>query len=161
MVWPGDVIADGLGRVAAEKHRAGMFDAGEKRWQIGGGDLQMLGCDFVDECGRVRKLAHDDDGAMVLPRARRDVAAGKDCELAFHFFRHGIGERGIIGDQDRLRRGIVFGLGEQIGGDPGRIVGAVGDDENLGRSGDGIDADAAEDLPGPTILSTGLIVGVP
>ena len=57
MVRPGDVIADGFGRVAAKKHRARMFDAGEKRARIGGGDFQMLRRDSVHQRGRILELA--------------------------------------------------------------------------------------------------------
>ena len=53
----------------------------------------------------------------------------------------GAAEAGVVGDQDRLRRGVVLGLGEQVGGDPGRIVVLVGDDQHLGGPGDHVDAD--------------------
>ena len=45
-----------------------------------------------------------------------------------------------------LRRGVVLGLGEKIGGDPGGVVVLVGDDHHLGGSGDHVDADLAEHL---------------
>src|SRR6516164_6053476 len=54
---------------------------------------------------------------------------------------------GIVGDEDRLRRAVVLCLRHQIGSDPLRIVVPVGDDENLGRTGDHVDPDAAEDAP--------------
>jgi hypothetical protein len=38
----------------------------------------------------------------------------------------------------------VFGLGQQVGGDPVGVVGAVGDHQHLRGTGDGIDADRAE-----------------
>ena len=56
-------------------------------------------------------------------------------------------ERRVVGDQDRLRRGVVLGLRQQVGGDPLGIVVAVGDDQHFGRAGDHVDADRAEHLP--------------
>ena len=38
----------------------------------------------------------------------------------------------------------MFGLAEQIGGDPVGIVGAIGDHQDFRRPGDGIDAHLAE-----------------
>ena len=40
----------------------------------------------------------------------------------------------------------MLGLGKQVGGDPGGVVLAVGDDQDLRRPGDHVDADGAEDL---------------
>ena len=58
-----------------------------------------------------------------------------------------VGECGIVGDQDGLRRLVVLGLRQQIDGDAARIVGGVGQHDDLGRAGDRVDADAAEHLP--------------
>ncbi len=55
-------------------------------------------------------------------------------------------EGGVVGDQDRLCRHIVLGLGEQVGGDPVRIVAAVGHHQHFRRPGDHVDADGAEHL---------------
>ena len=40
----------------------------------------------------------------------------------------------------------MLGLGEEVGGDPVGIVVAVGDDQDLARAGDHVDADRAEHL---------------
>ena len=40
----------------------------------------------------------------------------------------------------------MLGLGQQIDGDAAGIVGGVGQHDDLGRAGDGVDADAAEHL---------------
>ena len=40
----------------------------------------------------------------------------------------------------------MLGLAEQIGGDDGRPRGLVGDDEDLGRAGEEVDADDPEQL---------------
>jgi hypothetical protein len=49
-------------------------------------------------------------------------------------------------DQSRRRRRSVLGLAEEIGGDQARVGAVVGDHEDLGRAGQQIDADAAEQL---------------
>ena len=59
--------------------------------------------------------------------------------------RYGVGKSAILGDQYRLRRGIVLGLRQKIGGYPGRIVAGVGHDQDLRRAGDQVDADLSED----------------
>ena len=41
----------------------------------------------------------------------------------------------------------MFGLAQQVGGAHLRVGGVVGDDQRLGRAGEQIDADAAEQLP--------------
>ena len=40
---------------------------------------------------------------------------------------------------------VVLGLGQEIGGDPARVAGLVGEDQDLGRSGNHVDAHSAED----------------
>ena len=56
-------------------------------------------------------------------------------------------EGGVVGDQDRLRVGVVLGLRHQVERDPVGVVVAVGDHQHLGGAGDHVDADLAEDLP--------------
>ena len=46
----------------------------------------------------------------------------------------------------RLRPAAVLGLGQQVGRDPRRVGGGIGDDQHLGRAGDHVDADGAEHL---------------
>ncbi len=86
----------------------------------------------------------DDHRAVVAPgggaRPRRWPAAASWRSTAATT---AAGERRVVGDQDRLGGGVVLGLGEQVGGDPGRVVGGVGDDHDLGGAGQGVDADDA------------------
>ena len=81
------------------------------------------------------------------PALAGDVAARQGLELALHGGFDGGGEAGVVGDQDGLRGGVVLGLRQQVGRQPFGIVVLVGDDQHLGRSGDGIDADRAVHLP--------------
>src|SRR4029077_17963444 len=70
-------------------------------------------------------------GAEALPAPPRHARARERRELSFDGGRDGAAEVSIVGDQDRLRRCVVLGLGEEIGGDPGGIVVLVGDDHHL------------------------------
>ncbi len=111
-----------------------------------GGDLQMLGRETVGERGRLVEARHQDHRAEVVPAGARGLGARQRGELALDRFDHGVGEGRIVGDEDRLGGGVVLGLGEQVGGDPGRVVLGVGDDHDLGRAGHHVDADLAEHL---------------
>ena len=55
-------------------------------------------------------------------------------------------ELGIIGDENGTGQRVVFGLGQQVKGDPVGIVLLVYDHQNFRGSGDHIDAHGAEDL---------------
>ena len=56
-----------------------------------------------------------------------------------------VGERSIVGDQDRLRGGVVLGLGQQVGGDPVRDRSSPSaTTSDFRRPGDHVDADRAE-----------------
>ena len=50
----------------------------------------------------------------------------------------------IVSDQDRLRRLVVLGLRQKVGGDEARIGGCVGKDHHFARPRDHVDADDAE-----------------
>ena len=85
---------------------------------------------------------------MTAPKSRHDAPAtfsrGNCVKLACDGALDRVGERRVVGDEDRLRAGIVLGLRQKIGGDPIRIAVLVGDDQHLGRARDHVDADFAE-----------------
>ena len=145
MVRAGDVVADRLGRVAAEKDRAGMAHPGCQPVRLGDRQLDMFRRDPVDQSDPLVQVVDDDRGAMGPPAGAGDIGARQGSELVGDGADHGIGEVGVVGDQDRLRRLVVLGLGQQVGGDPGRIVVAVGQHQDFRRPGDQVDADPAED----------------
>ena len=111
---------------------------------VGGDDFQMLGRDGVDQRHRFVEIAHHDDRAEIAPRRGGDLSARQSCKLNLHRAFDRAGELFVVGHQDRLRAGVVLGLGQKIGGDPVRIAGVVGDDQHLGGAGDHVDADLAE-----------------
>ncbi|MGY3406296.1 hypothetical protein ACVWZV_002409 [Bradyrhizobium sp. GM5.1] len=93
------------------------------------------------------EVLHHDDGAEIGPRGAGDYGARQRLQLRLDgFFDIGGKARGI-GNQDRLRAGIVLSLGQQVGGNPVGIAGVIGDDEHLGGTRDHVDADLAEDQP--------------
>ena len=83
----------------------------------------MLGGDAVDQRHRVVETAHHDDAPKSRHDAAGDLGARQRRELALDRRFDRVGERGIVGDQDRLRGGVVLGLRQQIGGDPVGIAG--------------------------------------
>ena len=88
---------------------------------------------------------------MTAPKSRQEAPAiaarGSVASWTVDRLLDRVGEIGVVGDQDRLRAGVVLGLGQQIGGDPVGIAGLVGEDQHLGGPGDHVDADLAEDQP--------------
>ena len=86
---------------------------------------------------------------MMAPKSRQLAPAisraRQRLQLTLDGGGDGIGKGGGVGHEDRLRGAVVFGLREQIGGDPVGIVFAIGDDQDLRGAGDHVDADGAED----------------
>ena len=87
------------------------------------------------------------DAAEILPALRGDLSALKRHQLALDRLFDGKGEVHIVGDEDGLRRRVMLGLRQQVGGDPVRIVVLVGDDQHFRRPGDHVDADLPEHKP--------------
>ena len=97
---------------------------------------------------RLVPVAHHDDRAVRLPARPGDGGARQGgAAPAVTAAATASANAAIVGDQDGLRRLVVLGLGQQIDRDVARIVRRIGEHDDLGRAGDGIDADAAEHLP--------------
>ena len=90
---------------------------------VGGRDFQMLGRDGVDQRQRLVEVAHHDHRAEIAPRRAGDLFARQARKLAFDRALDRAGELLVVGDEDRLRAGIMLGLRQKIGGDPVRIAG--------------------------------------
>ena len=150
VVGAADIVADHFRRVPAEEDRAGIADAARAAPRDRRSTISRCSAAMRSASGTASSSVVDqDDRAEIAPaRARRSRARGSVVELALDRRLDRVGEAGVVGDQDRLRAGVVLGLRQQVGGDPVRIVaGAVGDDQHLGRTGDHVDADRAEHLP--------------
>ena len=147
MVGAADIVADGFGRVGAEEDRAGVADLFGKTLRVGDAKLQMFGRNAVGEGRRLIQIAGDDDGAVVAPARPCDGAPLQRLQLPLYRRRHSIAECGVVGDEDRLGAFVMLGLAHQIHRDPVGVVVAVGDDKDLRRSGDHVDADLSENPP--------------
>ncbi len=147
MVGPGDVIAHRLGRVTAEEDGAGMAHARQQRLGIGDGEFEMFGRKAIRQGGGLFERFDHDDGAIVAPAGSGDLLARQDRQARAPPHRPPC-RRTPASSVMRMdcEEASCSAWREQIGGDPVRIIGAVGDDENFRRPGDGIDADLAEHL---------------
>ena len=81
---------------------------------------------------------------IIAPGRAGDFRARQCFQLRLDRLLHLVCERRVIGDQDRLRGFVMLGLRQEIGGDPVRVSGLVGDDQDFGRPRDHVDADLAE-----------------
>ena len=144
VIGAGDIIADRFRGEPSEENGSGVADPPGEPVGIVEGQFQMLGGEPVDQRRRLVEAVDDDDATVGLPAFPGYFAARQRLQVIFHRFADGVGEPGVVGDQDRLGGGVVLGLGEQVDGDPRRIVGGVGDDQHLRRPGNHIDADGAE-----------------
>ena len=146
MVGAGDIIADRFGRVAAEEDAAGVAHLIEQRLRVIDGELEVFGGEPVDQRAGGLEAVDDDDRAVSVPCGARDRGGGEDGQFLVHRPRDRLRIVGVVGEQDRLRGGVVLGLAQQVGGGPLRIVLGVGDDDDLAGAGDHVDADDAIDL---------------
>ena len=146
MVGAGKIVANGFGRMATKEYRARMTNASKHRFGISNRKLEMFGRQPVNERRSLAQIIDHDHRAVRFPTCtghglrrqgrQHDLDCGGDC----------VGKTGIIGDQDRLARRIMLGLRQQVGRNPFGAVRTVGDHQYLGRPGDHIDTDAAEEL---------------
>ena len=74
MVGAADIVADDLGRMAANENRAGIADLGDHRFRVGKRQLEMLGGNAVGERYGLCKIGHEDDGAEIAPACPGDPA---------------------------------------------------------------------------------------
>ncbi len=85
---------------------------------------------------------------MIAPKSRHDAPAisarGNPASWPATALLDCVREFLAVGDQDRLRAGVMLGLRQQVGGDPVGIAVLVGDDQHLRGAGDHVDADLAE-----------------
>ena len=146
MIRAGAVVAQRLTAVNPHKNRAGGIDQGEQRFGIGNGQLQVLGGDGVAHRRGVGEVPGQDQCPAARERLADDSGAGHVGQQAFDVAGHRVQVTGIRADQQRLRRFVVFGLREQVHRDPFRRRAGVGDHQHLGRTGDHVDAHAAEHL---------------
>ena len=147
MVRTADIVADRLGRIGAEKNSTRVADPLTERLGVRGHDLEMFWGKPVGERDAFLKIGDKDNRAEIAPARRRDFFAREISQLPRDRGLDGTGEARVIGDQNRLRRGVVFGLREEIGGDPFGIGAIACNNQDLGRPSDHVDANGAENPP--------------
>ena len=127
------------------RRRGGSFRT--MRGRGGGHDLQVFGGQAIGELHRLVPAPHQDDRAMRGPAGGGDVRPGAGCAGRDRPPpRHRVGEARVVGDQDGLRRLVMLGLGQQVHRDMRGLVCRIGQHHHLGRAGDAVDADPAENL---------------
>ena len=146
VVGPGEVVAQCFGHVFAQKDAAGVLDAAQHGEGVVDADLKVLGRDDVGGLDGFVHIVGDDDLAVGVDAGARDLGARQLRDLDFQLGLHSFGKVPAVGDEHRRGQLVVFGLAEQVGRDPGRVAAAVGQDQDLRRAGDHINADLAEHL---------------
>jgi hypothetical protein len=114
---------------------------------VGGVDLQMLGRHEVGIGDHGVFAFAQDDLAVIFPGGTRDGGGGEVDKLANDGGEGRLGEGAIGGDEADPGVHVVLGLREKVGGDRLRVAGFVGEDEDLARARELVDAHGAEDLP--------------
>ena len=111
VIGSGDVIAHGLRRPAADKHRACILHPIEIGSCIHG---EVFGSDAIRDGARFAESGGDDDEAV----AREGFAGNRIVAAALLCFRHHChGEIGARGDEDGECFGVVLSLRNKVGSD--------------------------------------------
>jgi hypothetical protein len=108
--------------------------------------LHMLGSDAVRLAHHLVETFAHDHFAEIRPRLAGSVGGRKNGEEPLDLAQRVASKLFRIGDEDRGRGRAVLGLAEEVGRTDLAVDALVGDDQRLGRSGQEIDADAAEQL---------------
>ena len=112
---PGDIVANDFRRIAAEEDGAGIADLACQALRLGGRDLEMFRREPICERDGLIETIDDDDRAETGPAGARKIGAGQCRELRLDRRRDFAGEGLIVGDEDRLRGGVMLGLGKKVG----------------------------------------------
>ena len=134
-------------RVGAHKDATRTFDRSRKRTRVSCHHLRMFRGKQFDERGRVACQVFDEQTqAVLLPAFARNGTIGQPTELPFDLFPCCLDKPLVVADQHGASLRVMLGLREQVGCQPCRRGAVVGKDQNLGRTGERIDADASEQL---------------
>ena len=113
MAWAGNVVADGLGRVRADKDGAGMADVRHPVCGLGDQQLKVLGGHAVGDVDGLGLIAAFDAPAHIGDTLLGSFAAliGQGGELFAEFGDNRIGNTFSDRNQGGNGNSIVFGLG--------------------------------------------------
>ena len=137
----GDVVAEGLGRGLADEESAGVADVADALVRVLDDEGEVLGGVLVGDGEGFVEVGDEGEAASGSEGVEGNVAAGEIGGLLEELGCDRLGQGFAGGDQDGGSEVVVLGLGEEVGGDEFGVGGNVGDDQGLGRSVDGVDAD--------------------
>ena len=141
------VVAHRLGGIAPHEYCPGMADLRRHRQRVFHRQFQMLRCDVVADRDRLIHIAYLDQGTTQAQRGLDNRFARHLRQQVVDTLRHLFDELGIGTEQDGLGILVVFGLGEQIHGNPVRVGLAITDHQDLGGPCDHVDAHGTEYQP--------------
>src|SRR5262249_10270946 len=134
-------------RARSEEQRAIVLHAIEEHIGVAGHDLHVLRSHTVRLGNHPGFIIAYDYFAEIFPGLAGRVRGGKDRQQTLDFFHRIVRKLLGIGDQDGGRGGTVLGLTKQVGRTNFTVHAVIGDDQGLGRPGEKIDSDSAEQLP--------------
>src|SRR5919204_1467164 len=140
------LVAIGDVGLRSEEQRAVVAQMLEEVARLAREHLDVLGGDAVGFAHRRFARVDEDDLAVVAPGDPGDIRGRQHLELALDLGRERLGDVARCRDADRRAGRSMLRLAEQIGGDHLHVGALVGDHQDLRRTGEEIDADAAEKL---------------
>ena len=138
----GEIITSGDGAEGADENGTGVLNLLGNGIAIAALHLEVFDGEFVGESYRFVEIFGDDGEAVFIQTLTRLGGAVELGELGVQFAVDLIGKFGGIGEQHGGAGG-VFGLAEQIGGDPVGAGGIVCDDKHFAGAGEAVDVNEA------------------
>ncbi len=134
------IIAEGCGRKRTDEDGTGIADAPRPRPRTIDDQFEMFGCNLVCQPDRLFHVTHDNNGTTALQNPLDITMARQELQLPGQFGLDRQCQRAGRGQQDgTFVSTAVLCLRDQIGSDECRIRCAVGNHENLTRSGHTVD----------------------
>ena len=143
---PGRVVADRFGVQLAQKHAAGVAHTRQPRPRIANRQAQVLAGEGVGQIHRFVQVARFDDAAAMRERLLDDGAAAASsatCSATSRSTASASAASGVISSDEAS--GSCSAWASRSAATQARIGRVVGHDQALGRSGQRLDADLAED----------------
>ena len=109
-------------------------------------EFEVLRRDLVGDVDRAHQIVRDDDLTVVINGSAGDLSARQLRNLGFQFLLYGESKVHRIRHKDGRRELVVLRLREQVRCDKAWIAVAVGNDQDLARSGNHVDRHRAENL---------------
>src|SRR5699024_3384348 len=145
MIGAGAVIAQGFGTVTPQEDGPGMANLLNHLFGIFSGDFEMLGGNAIGDFAGFGQIADLNEGTPVAQAGADDVGTRHVGQQAGDIGLDLLKVGGMRAQKNGLGQLVVFGLGEQVHGNPFGRRGAVADDEDFAWAGNHVDADGAED----------------